>query len=61
MESLKSYKTWICSICKHEVLSTEKPDPIKWSDGHVCNFEEEDEFDELGHNELMAGDSNFGR
>jgi rubrerythrin len=35
------FRLWICSKCGHELnaLSTERrPDPIRWDDGHVCNF-----------------------
>jgi len=28
-----------CNQCGHEVLSHDKPEPIKWSDGHVCYFQ----------------------
>lgn len=31
-------KLWICSKCGHEVYAKEKPQPIKWTDGHVCYF-----------------------
>jgi hypothetical protein len=27
-----------CSKCAHVVLSCSKPEPIKWTDGHVCTF-----------------------
>lgn len=30
-------KTWQCR-CGHEVISTERPSPIKWTDGHECRF-----------------------
>jgi len=46
-------KLWICRKkikengqfveCGHEVVSTEKPQPIRWNDGHVCEFTESDE------------------
>ena len=29
---------WSCRKCGHEVISKEKPQPIRWSDGHVCYF-----------------------
>lgn len=30
-------KLWICK-CGHEVYASEKPSPIRWTDGHVCTF-----------------------
>lgn len=36
-------KNWICMSCGHEVLSDEKPQPIHWTDGHVCYFMEYEE------------------
>ncbi len=36
-------KDWICKECGQEVLSTERPLPINWTDGHVCRFWEERE------------------
>ena len=32
-------KDWRCH-CGHEVLASEKPLPIKWTDGHTCFFRE---------------------
>ncbi|MBA7533681.1 hypothetical protein ES705_25924 [subsurface metagenome] len=32
-------KNWICEICGHEVTAN-KPEPIRWIDGHVCQFVE---------------------
>jgi hypothetical protein len=34
------YKTYVCSECLHEVTASSKPDPIHWTDGHVCKFTE---------------------
>lgn len=41
-------KIWICKrklkdgeVCGQIVMAAEKPQPIHWSDGHVCFFEEE--------------------
>ena len=31
-------KNWVCSQCGHEVMATEQPHRIKWTDGHVCHF-----------------------
>jgi hypothetical protein len=31
-------KWWICEECGHEVLASERPRSIKWTDGHVCYF-----------------------
>jgi hypothetical protein len=33
-------KNWICEECGHEVLTMDdrKPEPIRWSDGHFCQF-----------------------
>ncbi len=29
---------WICPKCQHEVVADERPQPIKWTDGHRCTF-----------------------
>ena len=29
---------WTCPKCGHLVLDQEQPQPIKWTDGHVCHF-----------------------
>lgn len=34
----EQFKLYICIKCRHEVLAMEKPQPIKWTDGHVCYF-----------------------
>lgn len=51
-----------CKKCGHEVVSKEKPDNIRWTDGHVCifsmaesNFEEEMYDDGFG---MINPDSN---
>ena len=36
---------WICPSCQHEVLAKGRPDPIHWTDGHVCRFIERREHD----------------
>jgi hypothetical protein len=36
--SEKKYQDWICPRCGQEVSSIEKPEPIKWTDGHQCSF-----------------------
>jgi len=33
-------KSYVCAYCNHEVISNRKPEPIKWTDGHVCRFVE---------------------
>ena len=33
--------TWYCPKCGHVVISEKKPEPIRWSDGHVCYFKPE--------------------
>jgi hypothetical protein len=38
---MKVMRDWECPKCGHEVLAYEKPQPIKWSDGHVCYFREQ--------------------
>ncbi len=49
-------KAWICRECEHEVYSNTKPDPIKWTDGHVCCFVENPEaFVELAGKEAGSG------
>ena len=40
---MTDYRMWICSKCGHEVLAPERPQPIHWTDGHVCGFKEIDE------------------
>lgn len=40
MENKKESKWWVCPKCGHEILSSDKPAPIKWTDGHVCYFVE---------------------
>ena len=35
--------TWYCPKCGHVVISEMKPEPIRWSDGHVCYFKPESE------------------
>jgi len=29
-------RDWVCRFCGHEVVVSEKPQPINWTDGHVC-------------------------
>jgi hypothetical protein len=36
-------KEWYCPKCGHEVIASEKPQPIRWTDGHVCYFIEREE------------------
>lgn len=31
---------WVCSECGHEVMQAQRPEPMRWSDGHVCRFQE---------------------
>ncbi len=33
---------WICisNNCGHKVVADEKPNPMKWDDGHICRFVE---------------------
>ena len=42
-------KEWRCNECGQEVVSREEPNPIRWTDGHVCSFSEHEEpcFSEL--------------
>jgi len=37
MSEEKETLIWICR-CGHEVVSEERPRPIKWTDGHTCVF-----------------------
>ncbi len=37
------YRLWVCGRCGHEVMAVEKPQPIRWTDGHVCYFYERKE------------------
>lgn len=32
------FDSYVCSDCGHEVVSSTKPLPIKWTDGHVCKY-----------------------
>lgn len=34
----KKMSEWKCGKCGHEVLAAERPEPIRWTDGHVCHF-----------------------
>jgi len=45
----REFKEWRCNECGQEVYSADKPNPIRWSDGHVCSFSEYEEpcFSEL--------------
>lgn len=36
----KKYHFWHCPKCGHEVVTVERPEPIRWTDGHVCYFRE---------------------
>ena len=38
-------KLWECRKCGHEVVAEQKPQPIRWTDGHVCYFSEKKEDD----------------
>lgn len=40
LEEKKAPKSqnYVCSRCDHLVVATEKPEPIRWTDGHVCYF-----------------------
>ena len=31
-------REWTCIKCGHEVVASEKPEPTRWTDGHVCRF-----------------------
>lgn len=39
-------KYWYCRKCEQEVSAVEKPDPIRWDDGHVCHFVEDKRVEE---------------
>jgi hypothetical protein len=34
-------KMWVCKICKKEHISFDKPVVVRYSDGHICIFDEE--------------------
>jgi hypothetical protein len=36
----KPFRDWECSKCGHEVMAVDRPEPIRWTDGHVCRFVE---------------------
>jgi uncharacterized protein (UPF0335 family) len=46
------FNLWLCRDpkCRQEVTAKEKPEDIKWNDGHVCRFEkiEEESVEEVG-------------
>ena len=44
-----TWKTWICSLCKHVVVSEGKPPTLRWDDGHSCMFREEPEVVKVFH------------
>ena len=52
-------KQWLCIHCWHEVLSDHrKPEPIHWSDGHICEFKSPEDIstvDVISFDQLLAG------
>ena len=46
-------REWICVGCHQEVLSSERPPPIHWDDGHICMFTEY-KLDQGQHNEAQT-------
>lgn len=40
LRSERILRDWICDDCGHEVAAFEKPANLRWTDGHVCRFEE---------------------
>ena len=42
---MTNYRMFLCIKCGHEVHAKEIPQPIHWTDGHVCEFEEATEED----------------
>jgi hypothetical protein len=32
------YREWFCPSCGHIVMAKDRPEPIKWTDGHTCRF-----------------------
>ncbi|MHA2217190.1 MAG: hypothetical protein ACXADW_13565 [Candidatus Hodarchaeales archaeon] len=45
-------KEWYCPKCGHEVLASEKPQPIHWTDGHVCYFKIDERYTPLNRKEV---------
>jgi hypothetical protein len=33
---MSEWKQWYCRDCGHLVIAKEEPDPIRWTDLHVC-------------------------
>lgn len=43
MKEANEYRLWVCPKCGHEVYAQARPEPIRWTDGHVCHFIEQKE------------------
>jgi len=39
-ERAKPMRDWVCRKCGHEVLAKDRPQSMRWTDGHVCSFVE---------------------
>jgi hypothetical protein len=38
IEEKPKWSYWFCPDCWHDVLAIERPEPIHWTNGHVCRF-----------------------
>ena len=47
-KAMKQWKKWVFSKCGHIIVAENQPSPIKWSDGHMCTFIQEEEKKEDG-------------
>ena len=58
------FRLWVCDKCGHElsVSSTEhRPDPIRWTDGHICYFHQaKEEGEGIGAEPLGIGEAGIG-
>lgn len=41
---VKVWTNFICKDCGHLVVARDLPASIRWTDGHVCRFVEEENF-----------------
>lgn len=38
IQKSKKMREWACSDCGHLVIASDRPQPIRWTDGHICHF-----------------------
>lgn len=54
-------KYFVCVKCGHEVISKEHPGSLRWTDGHVCRFEERREDTKRCRHGILNGQCGFCR